>query len=259
MKKNLLILFLGLFLDFFTIQKATSQCTPLQNLPATGIYPSLKLLQYLPEAIIDSSYSTIAYFWLDSIYKVGTDTCPDGKFVIDSATIQTIFGLPDAFSYVLNKPGKTYKGGAKGCMVISGIPKDGSIGVYPLGTTIMYHLFCVPALLPFAVAKTDSIVQYLSIRKYPSGFQESVSYFKKLTLLPNPFADNININIREENQTNSSLEIFNYSGQIIYTETIILNPGNNLITLPVLDLKKGIYTVLIKGQKGGYVGMMVKL
>ena len=183
MKKLSFLIFI--FFLFILHENIFSQCTPIQNLPATGIYPSLKNFQFLPEAIVDSNYSTIAYFWLDSIYKVGTDTCPDGKFEIDSATIQKVFGLPIGFTFQFDKPGKTYKGGGKGCMVISGVPNDSMIGVYPLGTTIMYHLFCVAALFPVSIPKTDSVVQYLSIRKF-AGISESENFQKNIIIAPNP-------------------------------------------------------------------------
>jgi len=69
-----------------------------------------------------------------------------------------------------------------------------------------------------------------------------------ISLYPNPVIDELNIELNTENSDNITLEIYNYSGQIVYSENNNLNSGSNSIRLDASHFSAGMYFVKISGD-----------
>ncbi len=87
---------------------------------------------------------------------------------------------------------------------------------------------------------------------YTYGLQTSISVNEQKTeplLFPNPTSNTLNIsyNFGRDNKT---LNIFSMDGKMILTKEIA--PWSNLVPIDVSGVKKGIYVLKIKGQKGVY-------
>ena len=67
-------------------------------------------------------------------------------------------------------------------------------------------------------------------------------------LYPNPVGDELNIELNTEKSDNITLEIYNYSGQIVYSENNNLNSGSNSLKLDASQLSSGVYFVRIIGN-----------
>jgi hypothetical protein len=67
-------------------------------------------------------------------------------------------------------------------------------------------------------------------------------------LYPNPVVDELNIELNSEKSDNITLEIYNYSGQLVYQENNKINSGSNIIKLDASNFAEGMYFVKISGN-----------
>ncbi len=70
-------------------------------------------------------------------------------------------------------------------------------------------------------------------------------------LYPNPVIDELNIELYSEKSDNVTIQIYNYSGQVVYTENISLYDGANQFRISAENIVSGMYFVKISGN-GNY-------
>ena len=73
-------------------------------------------------------------------------------------------------------------------------------------------------------------------------------FYTMISLYPNPVIDELNIELNTENSDNITLEIYNYNGQIVYSENNNLNSGSNTIRMNASQFSAGMYFVKISGN-----------
>ncbi len=80
------------------------------------------------------AYVSVPYEQIFS-FRLITDTTVDlgggpMLLILDSATFDSVTGLPPGFTWTTDRPSRTYYGGDSGCIVIQGLPQAGQEGAY---------------------------------------------------------------------------------------------------------------------------------
>ncbi len=71
-----------------------------------------------------------------------------------------------------------------------------------------------------------------------------------LKLFPNPATNEITINVMSKENANGTLTVTNIMGQVIYSENIAIENGNNQYQVSVSDFGAGFYMATIRTQAG---------
>lgn len=101
----------------------------------------------------------------------------------------------------------------------------------------------------------DSIGIYNNTKEIPQGLWIDHTGIADNTLngmmiYPNPAVNTMNVAISSEESANATLAIYNLMGQIVYSENVALNEGNNIVNVNINNLNAGIYMVNVKTVKG---------
>jgi PKD repeat protein len=80
----------------------------------------------------------------------------------------------------------------------------------------------------------------------PAGFTVSDVY-------PNPVSEFANLTISSLNSVKTSLNLYSITGEFILDQPVSLHPGANKISVPVSNLRKGLYYIKIEKPEGGVV------
>ncbi len=86
---------------------------------------------------------------------------------------------------------------------------------------------------------------YVSVIEYQNSIVEIITY-------PNPFHDNLNISITTESSFEILVNIYDLNGKLIKSQNENLNQGENLITLTLAEVSKGMYFISIKSKDGKF-------
>ena len=82
---------------------------------------------------------------------------------------------------------------------------------------------------------------------------------KNFTLYPNPFTDNLKLQISSTKETRIIIQINNVTGQDVTSYSITLQPGENIVVLSNLQsLKPGMYYIKIISEDGKFVQKIMK-
>ena len=86
------------------------------------------------------------------------------------------------------------------------------------------------------------------------------SIVKNFTVYPNPFNNNLKVEINSEKETSISLRISNSSGQMIISRNIILQKGMNVVVLSseLQSLKSGMHLMEIISEDGKLTQKIIK-
>jgi PKD repeat protein len=79
------------------------------------------------------------------------------------------------------------------------------------------------------------------------------SDFAVSDVYPNPVTDNANLTIHTLHSTGVSIGLYSITGEFVTELNVELRSGANKITLPVSDLRKGLYYIKVEKQDGGVV------
>lgn len=71
-----------------------------------------------------------------------------------------------------------------------------------------------------------------------------------MKLYPNPANNNVNVEVASTENTNGLMTITNLMGQVVSSQSVALNNGNNLVNVNISNLTSGIYMLSIKTNKG---------
>jgi hypothetical protein len=75
--------------------------------------------------------------------------------------------------------------------------------------------------------------------------------FRKMDIFPNPSQSETSVSIRiQTNENEAQVEIIDFMGRNIRTETIKLEANQQVFNLPIVDLKTGSYIIRVKNQEG---------
>ncbi len=162
---------------------------------------------------------------------------------VDSASLAQVAGLPNGLTFECNSPlvtPCTFLGGSQGCGIISGIPTEAGIFELNIVVQIYYEFFGEPASLPFVVeGYRIEISDPLS-----DDIQDRSAEF---TLFPNPTSTSFDLSFEYRQTENIRVTIYDIVGKEALSFSRLAQPGKNIFTVPVENLKEGTYIVRLDG------------
>jgi Secretion system C-terminal sorting domain len=220
------------------INTSFSQCTP-NPLYATEDWGFWPLLDGLPNATIDVLYAQVIDFKLPTNTNV---IDPELDFVITSAVLDSVTGLPVGIDWQCNAADCTYDGGEQGCATLSGVTA-GPIGVYPLKIyiTIITNVFGFPVPLPY----TDTTFS-LTVDGAIGINEEVKKNFSVLQNSPNPAKDITKIKYALPSNTLVELSVFDLVGKKVKSEKFFAEKGEKEYILNTSAMEAGIYMYSVK-------------
>jgi hypothetical protein len=112
---------------------------------------------------------------------------------------------------------------------------------------------------PNGEIRGQALKKGLCFRDVPTGINgEKTAFANGVVLYPNPSSDLINISFNSPVQSNVSFEIVDVLGKQVITENFTAQAGNNLHSVFVNKLKKGLYFVKIQNEKGQTIERFIK-
>lgn len=218
--------FVNFFL-FISIAALAQPCIPDTQYTEPGIYPSA-----FPEATADVQYEEVLHF----VFPEDT-TIFDYNFTIDSAWIVKIENFPYGFVYNCNNGSCGYKGGERGCLLVSGLPHDSTIGT----RFIKVHVKMRGSNAQLGTI-TETIEDTLEFVVNPSntGVEESTQ-ISQLQLLPNPAKGNSRLLFSLPHKEYVTITITDITGKKVHKTIAEGQQGQNSIKLNLSTLPGGIY------------------
>ena len=131
-----------------------------------------------------------------------------------------------------------------------------SSGTYQLCLTISDNAGCADTYCQSITVDSDGIYNGLTgggsrstftirvMNPLSTGVDEVVT-FSNVNTWPNPVNDVLNLTLQSRLQGTVSATITDLSGRVVTTTSLGVNGGSNRITLPVADLKAGLYVISI--------------
>lgn len=223
MKKLLLLLAFA----FIGAMSANAQCSPDPQYTTPGIYPDSAT--GLSSACVGQAYSELI------TNVVPQDTCvviipgfPCSTVTIDDVTIIDFQGLPASLSYACNSSAGqncVFPGGEAGCVVITGTPTAGDIGIHPLTITVNVSAG--------GLSQQEVIDWYfIEINNCTSGISENA--LAGLALYPNPAENMITI----EGVNSDVVTITDLNGK---TLMVVETNNSDKVEINISTLDNGIY------------------
>ncbi len=221
-----------------------AQCTPDPNWNTDGISPSR-----LPDGNVGVNYSTIISF------KTPKDTSlvysgQTYNATIDSARAETLKNVPPGFTWACNISNCTWKGGDKGCALLSGKADSTNLNHYEI--KVYVRSWITIQGLGFQLERLDSS----TIDFYINGGKSSVQNIApapKFTFYPNPVKNILQIETQNLIEKNTIVTITDLAGKVLTTKTLQVNNG----TIDVVDLPKGLHLINFKNSNYSHTQKLI--
>jgi hypothetical protein len=207
-----------------------AQCVPDPNWNTDGISPSR-----LPDASIGTNYSTIISFKTpkDTSFFYGGET---RNATIDSAMAEVIKNVPPGFTWACNNSTCSWKGGEKGCALLSGKADSNNLNHYEI--KVFIRSWVTIAGLGFQVERLDSS----TIDFYVTGGKSSVQNLiptPKFSFYPNPAKNVLYIESQNLVEKNSIVTISDLLGKSLKIKELQCDSA----AIDIADLPKGMYLI----------------
>ena len=208
-----------------------SQCTPDTTFKGPQIF-NVDTLDTIKPAVAEYTYSC------EITVKIPEDTLISGipmPIAIDSAGIESVNNLPSGFTWQTNSSTNYWPGDSYGCFVINGNPTMSQLGVDTFAVVMSARGFgqVMPFTFRFLIEIIDSI--YYGIEEIKN------QRFEVYQNSPNPFLNKTEIKFFSSEKANMRFQVFNIIGEVVYSEIINAEKGNNKITFNSNNLQSGLY------------------
>jgi hypothetical protein len=74
-----------------------------------------------------------------------------------------------------------------------------------------------------------------------------------ISIYPNPTTNSFYVQIKDGMDENLSLIMYNQLGQVVKTQELEVNSGNNIFSIAVNDLSKAMYFIEIRSKENSYI------
>jgi hypothetical protein len=230
-------------------QFAKAQCVPDPAINTSGTFPAV-----LAEAKVGEAYEQVIQYY---IVKDTTVTVPQLGTVnakIDTLWITGVVGMPDGFTYTCHNKDCKITGGSGGCAKLSGTPKSGQAGIYPLAVLIQIRATAFLGPLPVAQTVNDTNARYAIIVNHASGTNELINT-ESLLVYPNPAKENVQFYLPEY-RGEGSVSLYNMRGQLVQTKNLALN--RTVESIDLQELPAGLYQLNLTTSKGSFTKKFIK-
>ena len=260
-------------LSFLFIMKSNAQCSPDFSNTVLGLSP---LGDSIPCASAGNAYDqTIQIYAPDSVYITSLST----TVRVYSIRVDSISNLPCGIGYGFDRADRTYVTTptvpARGCMKISGTTSDPA-GQYKLkiavtiSTSLISGTYPDASLIPglgsafevfFRVGASSSTCAPIdtsrtAVNKTSScrtndftGIAKVTNAFTSFEIAPNPVTEHSVVTFSSDNNGSYETIITNTIGEIMSSEKVEVNAGDNQVNLNTKSLNNGIYFFTIKDGK----------
>ena len=199
-------------------------------------------------------------------------------FTINSVRVDSIRNFPCGLKYAFNKLDKTFLGGEKGCMQITGTTSD-AVGQYRLKVYVTIDVTGLPvppyfdaSLIPglgsafnvfLRVKPTAGVCAPIDTMPSPAAapsLTSSCRYItpdytnvpnlqnelEQLNISPIPAVNNLNVQFTTGENYDYNYSLTNMVGAVVYSNSISSVKGDNSINVDVSSLTNGIYFLNIR-------------
>lgn len=242
MKKFLLLFGIVMALGFWTLS-ATAQCTP-----DPGVTDPEGNGEMVPDTL-EAWEGTAMNLTLSII-------CPDsadvgmGKIPLHHITIKSITNKPAWMSYACNPSSCAYAAGVLQCALVTGTPPAGSAGMVNMPVLVDVYADYMGTPIQVATDYDSGMPLVLIVHPAASVEEYDPSGFGLIPAQPNPFTDQIRIGCYSNDRRQATLKIVDMVGNVVYTEKIITEAGNNFFEFSGVNLNNGLYFYTIKDDRG---------
>jgi hypothetical protein len=228
MKKQLLFLAI---ISLFAITKLSAQCTPVPFPPPALTNPDTS--QGIPPAIATQIYNEVVNL------RIPADTVLMGTTIpIDSIGVDSISGIPAAFTYATNSPNDYWLGGTYGCFIVTGNPTQADTGVYTMTLHTTIYLGHNPNNTQIYEVDFDFVV----LDSSAVGFSDvKANQFVVRQNAPNPFDYKTTIRFHSPRAEVFTFEVYSIDGKLVRQEELNAEEGINKIEFKKGDLPSGMY------------------
>ena len=245
MKRRLL--FTGLFLSMMLISGFSfAQCTPD---PLTDPEGNGEMSPDTLECTEQAPYSQV----LSIIAPDTASVAPGITLTLHHITLKSITNKPAWLSYACNPGTCEYNAGVLQCALVSGTPPAGSADTIYMDVLVDVYAIILgnPTLV---AADYNSGNQLVLIIHGPAGVEEiDNNGFGIIQNQPNPFKSETKIGCYTKNHGVSNLQVVDLLGNVVYTEQIITNPGENYFTFNGSFLSNGVYFYSVSDENKNIV------
>lgn len=233
----LIMLFIASFASF-------AQCIPDPNWNTDGISPSR-----LPDGTVGTNYSTIISF------KTPKDTTlvysgQTYNATIDSAKAETLKNIPPGFTWACNNSSCTWKGGEKGCALLTGKADSNNLRNYEIKVYI--RSWVTIQGLGFQLERIDSsTIDFLIVGGKNSV--QNIAPSPKFNFYPNPVKNILQIETQNLVEKTTIVTITDLTGKVLSTKTLQVDNG----TIDVADLPKGLHLINFKNSNYSHTQKLI--
>jgi len=242
------ILIISITLLFIQAGKAYSQCTPDNVNCRDTLLPG----EICP-AILPDAYVGVAYHQTVTILPPPTATILDVGVTIYKIQVDTVSNLPPGISYETSAtdmyPGTAY------CVLLSGNPS--MTGEFMLSIAVTPYILLLDSIIQVPSMVNDTSVKFTVYEHM--GFESThADRSDDIIIRPNPFSETMQLVCVSDEYYPVKLNVFDYLGNLIYTETADAMPGRIIFRFTGADLNPGCYIFSIAGKQNVYTGKLVK-
>ena len=231
-------------------QFAKAQCVPDPAIKTSGTFPAV-----LADAKVGEPYEQVIQYFIvkdTTVFVQQLGQTVNAK--IDTLWITGVVGMPDGFIYSCHNKDCKITGGTGGCAKLSGTPKSGQAGIYPLIVLIQIRATAFLGPLPIGQTVNDSNSRYAIIVNSAAGTNELVNT-ENLIVYPNPAKENVQFYLPEY-RGEASVFIYNMSGQLVQTKNLELN--RTVESIDLQELPAGLYQLNLATSKGSFTKKFIK-
>lgn len=243
MKKNLLFVCLMMCLMFWA-GFSFGQCTPD---PLTDPEGNGEMSPDTLEGVENTPMSTTL-----TIIAPDTASVGGGTINLHHITIKSITNKPTWLSYACNPGNCEYNAGQLQCALVTGTPPTGSAGTIVMDVLVdVYVDFGVPLGVVRVATDFNSGNQLvLIIHPENIGIKESENAtFDVIQNQPNPFSGQTRIGCTTGNSELLTLSVIDLLGNLVYTEQLNTQRGENYFSFTGSQLNSGVYFYTIANSE----------
>ncbi len=247
MKNQKLLLVSSVLLMFFA-GNSYSQCTPDTVTCRDTLEPGQICPEIMPDGYLGEPYNQTV-----TILPPSSAIVYDIPITIVKIKIDTITNLPPGLVYEVNAselyPDTAY------CALLSGIPTQ--VGEYEISITVIPYIDLGSVVEWFPVENDTSVKIYV-YEEVTGAKDMDYDEFDVIGNRPNPFSETTELGFISDKSEQFKLNIYNYLGVLIYSETIEANPGRNSFSFTGENLIPGYYIYSITNRQTVYSDKLIK-
>ncbi len=178
------------------------------------------------------------------------------SFDLHHITLLSVEGLPQGIEWVTNAENDEFLAGIYYCILFSGTTSD-TVGTYPL--KIIVDIYALIAGEPVNVfTLTDSTSLSMRVLENASSIfnRDNPGFISNIR--PNPFTDDLTIDLNKTINGSINVEIFNLTGSKVYSESKNVSLQSAL-KLDLDELPTGLYFISLTRGKDRYTKLVSKI